>query len=102
LFCFQTRVCGRQDDVFTFQPLELLIVFVACLALIFGLSFLILRRRDEIIQDFLTPEEPNIEQEFFKRKPVEEPVASEEVPEEATIVVEEPLPEDIGWGITEQ
>ncbi|MDR2117747.1 MAG: hypothetical protein LBP87_15325, partial [Planctomycetaceae bacterium] len=29
-------------DVFTFQPIELLIVLLACLALVSGLSFLIL------------------------------------------------------------
>jgi hypothetical protein len=89
------------NDVFTFQPLELLIVLFACLALVSGLSFLILRRRDEILQDFLTPDEPDIEQEFFKRKPVEEPAEPEEVHAEETITKDEPPP-DIGWGVTEQ
>ncbi|MDR2441646.1 MAG: hypothetical protein LBE12_19970 [Planctomycetaceae bacterium] len=87
--------------MFTFQPVELLIVLLACLALISGLSFLILRRRDEILQDFLTPEEPNIEQEFFKRTPVEEPVVQEEVHEEESPIEEEEQ-SDVGWGITEQ
>jgi hypothetical protein len=88
--------------VFTFQPIELLIILFAGLVLVSGLSFLILRRRDEILQDFLTPEEPNIEQEFFKRKPVEEPAAPEEIHEdEETVTKEESTPE-IGWGVTEQ
>jgi hypothetical protein len=87
--------------VFTFQPIELLIVLLASLALVSGLAFLILRRRDEILRDFLTPEEPDIEQEFFKRKSVEEPVVPEEVHEEEH-VTEEELPPDLGWGITEQ
>jgi hypothetical protein len=88
--------------VFTFQPIELLIILFAGLALVSGLSFLILRRRDEILQDFLTPEEPDLEQEFFKRKPVEEPVTPEEIHEdEETVTKEESTPE-IGWGVAEQ
>lgn len=90
----------------TFQPIELLIVLFAGLALVSGLSFLILRRRDEILQNFLTPEEPDIEQEFFKRKPVEESAIPEEILEEEekekeTVTEKEPTP-DIGWGVTEQ
>ncbi|MDR1269356.1 MAG: hypothetical protein LBK82_07510 [Planctomycetaceae bacterium] len=87
--------------MFTFQPIELLIILFACFALVSGLSFLILRRRDEILQDFLTPDEPNIEQEFFQRKPVEEPAEPEEVHEEATVTEAESLP-DISWGVNEQ
>jgi hypothetical protein len=89
--------------VFTFQPIELLIVLFAGLALVSGLSFLILRRRDEILQDFLTPEEPEIEQEFFKRKPAEESATPEEIHEEEkeNVTEKEPTP-DIGWEVTEQ
>jgi hypothetical protein len=90
--------------MFTFQPIELLIILFVGLALVSGLSFLILRRRDEILQDFLTPEEPDIEQEFFKRKPVEESATPEEIhgeKEEETVAEKEPTP-DIGWGVTEQ
>ncbi|MDR3199023.1 MAG: hypothetical protein LBU34_14245 [Planctomycetaceae bacterium] len=87
--------------MFTFRLIELLIILFASLVLISGLSFLILRRRDEILQEFLTPDEPDIEREFFKRKPVQEPeIEQEEVREEETVTEEEPPP-DIGWGNTE-
>jgi len=40
-----------------------------------------LRRRNEILQNFLTPEEPNLEEEFFR---VHSPPKSDEPPGEST------------------
>lgn len=73
--------------MFTFSTIDLIIVSVAGFILLIGLSYLALRRRDEILQDFLTSEEPNIEAEFFKKRPVAEKEAEE-------VVREEEKPED--------
>lgn len=79
----------------TFQPIDLLLVAIAGLVLIAGLTFLALRRRNEILQDFLTPEEPNIEEEFFKKR-----VVAEKAPEEERPVEPEQKDSDDGvsWG----
>jgi len=45
-----------------------LVVVVCGLVLFVGLALLMLRRRNEILQNFLTPEEPNIEEEFFRTR----------------------------------
>ncbi|MDR0392515.1 MAG: hypothetical protein LBH59_11445 [Planctomycetaceae bacterium] len=58
--------------MFTFNLVELLIIFVAALVLLFGLVMFSLRRRSEILQDILTPEEPNLAVEFFKKPVIEE------------------------------
>jgi hypothetical protein len=90
--------------VFTFQPIDLLIVIFAGVVLVSGLSFLILRRRDEMLRDFLTPEEPNIEQEFFKRKPAKEPTkpdeTNEEIPKEQNVDNEKPTEQE--WGTVDE
>ena len=83
--------------MFLFQYLDILIVFVGGLILLAGLAFLVLRRRNEILREFLTPEEPNIEQEFFKRR--EKSKTDEEVPEEQPVETEsEGTIDEAGWG----
>ena len=52
--------------MFTFHWSELLVVVLGGLALFFTLALLMLRRRNEMLQNFLTPETPDIEQEFFR------------------------------------
>lgn len=66
----------------TFSTTDLVIVLIAGFILLVGLSFLALRRRDEMLQDFLTPEEPDIETEFFKKRPIVEKEAEEILPED--------------------
>ena len=51
---------------------EILVVGVCGLALFLGLAFLMLRRRNEILEKFLTPEEPNLDEEFFRVRPPEQ------------------------------
>ena len=46
--------------------------------LLLGLAFLALRRRNEVLQDFLTPDEPDLEEEFFRVRSV----PTEETPDE--------------------
>ena len=41
-------------------------VVLGGLMLFLGLTFLMLRRRNEMLQTFLTPEEKNLEEEFFR------------------------------------
>jgi len=72
--------------MFTFHWSELLVIVLGGLALFFGLALLMLRRRNEILQDFLTPEEPNLEVDFFgarEPKPKEVEAVAEEAGEEA-------------------
>ena len=82
--------------MFTFHWIELLAVLVGGLVLFLGLALLMLRRRNELLQTFLTPEEPNLEEEFFRvRAPKQE-----EPPEEETAEPEsnEPVEETANWG----
>ena len=81
--------------MFTFHWSELLVIVLAGLALFFGLAFLMLRRRIDILKDFLTPEEPNLEVEFFgARQPKQEQV--EMPPEEVADTPEPPETSDTG------
>jgi hypothetical protein len=83
--------------MFTFHWIELLVVIVCGLALFLGLAFLMLRRRNEILQTFLTPEEPHLEEEFFRvRTPKQDEPPQEETAEpEPHESVEE---ETADWG----
>jgi hypothetical protein len=84
----------------TFHWSELLVVVVCGLALFLGLAFLMLRRRNEILQKFLTPEEPDIEEEFFRvRAPKQEETPLEAPTEsEADEAAEESDAEPPRWG----
>ena len=84
--------------MFTSPFLDFLIFFAAGLILLAGLTWLALRRRNEILQDYLTPEEPEIEQEFFKRR--EKPkVEKEHTEEEAAEGESEVAADEAGWGV---
>ena len=72
--------------MFTFQWSELLLIVLGSLVLFFGLALLMLRRRNEVLQNFLTPEEPNLEQEFFRVRGVK----PEETPPEEVDANAEP------------
>jgi hypothetical protein len=67
---------------FTFSPIEALIIFVAALVLLGGLAMLSMRRRSEILQNILTPEEPNLATEFFKKRPLIEETQNDIPPPE--------------------
>jgi len=54
--------------VYTIQPIEFWIVFGFAVLLMIGICFFTIRRRNEILQEFLTPEEPDIEEHFFKKR----------------------------------
>ena len=84
----------------TFHWSELLVVVVCGLALFLGLAFLMLRRRNEILQDFLTPEEPHLEEEFFRvRRSQSEKTSEEDVVEpETNEAAEVPNEETARWG----
>lgn len=86
--------------MFTFHWSEFLIVVVGGLVLLVGLAFLMLRRRNEVLQKFLTPEEPNIEEEFFRvRKPVHVATPSEDsAAQEASEAAESTGEATVRWG----
>jgi len=86
--------------MFTFHWGELLVVVIGGLILLLGLALLVLRRRNEVLQDFLTPEEPNLEEEFFRVRQVQrDEVPSEEDVAEAE-TVEEADKNTVRWGMT--
>ena len=85
--------------MFTFHWSELLVVVIGGLILLLGLALLVLRRRNEVLQDFLTPEEPNLEEEFFRVRQVQrDEVPSEEDEDIAETVVEEADKNAVQWG----
>ena len=88
------RCSGRM----TFQWSELLIVVLGGLVLFLGLALLILRRRNEVLQEFLTPEQPDLEAEFFRvhEKPQEDPTEEEIAEPEATEEI--PVEQEVQWG----
>ena len=69
--------------MFTFHWSELLVIILGGIVLFFGLAFLMLRRRNEVLQDFLTPEEPDLEQEFFRVRSLKPPETEVAPPEES-------------------
>ena len=75
--------------MFTFHWSELLVIVLGGLALFFGLALLMLRRRNEILQDFLTPDEPNLEVEFFGARKPRQAAAKEQEQEQAEMPLEE-------------
>ena len=84
----------------TFHWSELLVVFIGGLILFFGLALLMLRRRNEVLQQFLTPEDPHLEEDFFRvrRSPEETLPEGKETAEEERMA--ETSEEDvIQWGI---
>ena len=86
--------------MFKFHWSELLVVAVCSIVLFLGLALLMLRRRNEILQQFLTPDEPNIEEEFFRVRTVE----PEEMPAEDVVEEIEEIPEEeiVHWGTQPQ
>ncbi len=92
-----------EDSLFTFQPIDFVIILVTGLILVIGLSMIALRRRNEILRDYLTPDEKDIEEQFFRRRvvrPVAEkkkkatPEATEEAPPENEVSSEWGTPGD--------
>ncbi len=81
----------------TFQTTDLLVVLIAGVLLTVGLSYLALRRRNEILQDYLTPNEPDIDREFFKKHPAPEADETDQAEEQPDI--EASNEENAAWGI---
>ena len=82
-----------------------MVVGVCGLVLFFGLALVMLRRRNEVLQKFLTPEEPDLEKDFFRvRNPKQEATVQENTPQEKTAesesseTAERPSEETARWG----
>ena len=85
--------------MFTFHWSELLVVGVCSVVLFLGLALLMLRRRNEILEKFLTPEEPTLEEEFFRvRTPIQEEVHEDDDESETSESAEESQEESVHWG----
>jgi len=75
---------------------EWLVLIAAGVLIVIGLTYLTLRRRDEMLEEIFTPVEQELAQEFFERIEAQER-AKQEHPEEET--VEEATEEDdTDWG----
>jgi len=89
--------------MFAFHWGELLVVVISGLILFFGLALLMLRRRFEILQMFLTPEDPDIEKEFFRlHTPVREETVPENEAETESETLDTPEEDTVRWGTAEQ
>ena len=86
--------------MFTFHWSELLVVVIGGLVLFLGLALLAVRRRNEVLQDFLTPEDPHLGEEFFRARKVQiEETSQQEVAESDTVEAEEsPETDAVRWG----
>jgi hypothetical protein len=88
--------------MFTFSWHELLVVIIGGLILFLGLALVMLRRRNEILQVFLTPEDPNIEENFFRvrKEEQQEPPPEEYAAESETSREAEDTPDEnaVQWG----
>jgi len=86
--------------MFTFHWSELLVVIVGGLVLLFGLALLMLRRRQEILEKFLTPEDSNLEEDFFRvREPtIKAPPEEENTGTETSDAAEALQEETAQWG----
>jgi|GEM_PF-1850428 len=84
--------------MFAFHWSELLVVVLGGLVLFVGLALVMLRRRNEILKKWLTPEDPDLEEEFFRVRqvPPEEILPEEETADEKDNETEEPAAQ---WGI---
>ncbi|MDR1926027.1 MAG: hypothetical protein LBQ66_16790 [Planctomycetaceae bacterium] len=82
--------------MFTFQLVEVLVILFAAVILIGGLALFVIRRRNEILQDFFTPEEPELADEFFKKRPAAVADEDKEVTDNNAQSDEESIG---GWGI---
>lgn len=47
--------------------MEFLVLLGAFILIVMGFTYLTLRRRDEMLEDMFTPEEPELAREFFQR-----------------------------------
>ncbi len=86
--------------MFSWAFLQFLIVLLVSLVLFCGMALLALRRRNEILQEFLTPDNPNIEQEFFKKRPPKEEPTPEATDAEVEPGEEDPMRNAV-WGTQE-
>ena len=83
-------------------PLPFLIIFAGGLLLLAGLTLLALQRRNEILRELLTPEEPEIEKEFFKRRQkIEAEQPSNEEPSTENTSEPPTSDETSAWGTAE-
>ena len=83
----------------SFHWSELLVVVIGGLILFFGLALLMLRRRNEVLQQFLTPEDPHLEEDFFRvRQSPEETLPEDVETAEEERMAEAPEKKVIQWG----
>lgn len=84
----------------SFSPsLEWIAVFLAVVLLLGGLSLLALRRRNEILQDYLTPEDIGSGSQLYKKRPVHEKEKEAEPTKEGPEPSSEEAPADqVTWG----
>ena len=84
---------------FLFEPdfLRITVVFAGIVIAIAGLTFFALRRRDEILTDYFTHDEADLEEDFFRRRAEKRGISHSKKPEAQA---EESItqPEKAQWG----
>ncbi len=88
--------------MFSFQPtlFQILILIGGTLLAVAGLTAFALRRREEILEDYFTPDEKDIEDDFFRRR-AERRAAAKPAPAEEDADSAQPETEEAQWGNAE-
>jgi len=77
--------------------LKVVVIVAGILVAIFGLTFLTLRRRSEILDHYFTPDEEGLEEDFFRRRAQRQRAAQSQQPQEEQPESREVPPAD-QWG----
>jgi len=78
--------------------LKIVVIIAGILVAIFGLTFLTLRRRSEILDHYFTPDEEGLEEDFFRRRAQRQLAAHSQQPQEELKPESEDVPRADQWG----
>ena len=78
--------------------LKVVVIIAGILVAIFGLTFLTLRRRSEILDHYFTPDEEGLEEDFFRRRAQRQHATHSQQPLEEAEPESEDAPRADQWG----
>ncbi len=84
--------------MFLFEPLflKIAVIVVGIVVAVFGLTFLSLRRRTEILEHYFTPDEEGLEEDFFRRRAQRQTAAQDAKTQEEDAAQDQPIADE--WG----
>jgi len=82
--------------------LKIVVIIAGILVAVFGLTFLTLRRRSEILDHYFTPDEEGLEEDFFRRRAQRQHAAHTQQPAEEAEPESEETPHADQWGDSSQ